>query len=266
MIRRLLLGVILWLAGSGPAVAQDTVFLSLTADATVVQTGQIYEAQVMVENVTDLWVAEFEITFDADQVYVFGTAAGSPMKPGPLLAGEIIAPRNRIVNNMLEYTVSLIAPAEPINGTGTLATFQIYPLRAGDIQFSFRRASLMQVSFQQTAEGRVPGEPQALTFTPVLLQLTAAGEAVPVPDEMTATPPPTLTPIAESLGTTPVATITAEPTLVNVTRAPATPTIAVPEALPSTTNPALIVALVFVIMTGISLLILLVIYLRRYRR
>jgi len=215
-------------------------------------------------------VADLEIAYDPAQVYIFGTAAGSPVQPGPLLTGDVIAPRNRVRGGLLEYTVSLIAPAEPIDGTGTIATFQIYPLRPGETQLSFQRASLMQVSFQNTAEGRAPDEPQPLPFTPVLLQVTAQGETVPVPDEVTATPPPTSTPIAESSETTPAATIPVEPTLVNITRAPATATAAAPDTPPAspaaTTNPALIVALVIVVVTGLGLLVMLWIYLRRYRR
>lgn len=264
------LGIMIGLLAGGATAAQEAIFISLTAATTSLQTGQTYEVEIVVENVVDLWAAEVEIGYDPDQLYIIGSSAGSPVQPGPLLPDSLIAPRNRVRSGVVQYTVALVAPAEPINGAGVIARFQVYPLRAGETQLQFRRARLARVSFEQTVQGRTPGEPQDLAFTPVLLSLTVQGDTVQPPAEMTATPPPTSTPIPESVDVTEVATRTVEPTLVNVTRAPVTPTIAVPDALPvppaQPTNPILIAALALLVIAGIGLLTMLLIYLRRYRR
>lgn len=246
------------------AAAQDEIFISLNAETASLQTGQPYEVQIVVENVVDLWVTDVEIAYDPDQLYIIGTASGSPVQPGPLLTGETIIPRNRTNADVVQYTVSLLNPAPPINGTGVVGTFQVYPLRAGETQLTFRRASLTRVSFEGTGESRTPGEPQALEFTPVLLQLRVEGESVPIPAEQTATPPPTATPIPDDTGAVVESTIPVQATLENVTRAPAAP--ATDAGATSASNPLLIGAIIVLVITGTGLLVLLVIYMRRYRR
>ncbi len=248
-----------------PAQAQATTFLSLNLDATTLQTGEIYTVQVVVENVSNLWIADVEISYDPTQLYVFGTRAGSPVEAGSFLRDNpILAPRNRVNENTVQYTVSLLAPAEPLQGTGVIGTFRIFPLRAGTTQLQFQRAELTGVIFQETSEGRVASDPIDIAFTPVLLDLSLQGEDVPVPPEVTATPRPSPTTIAEATEEA-FASVTPEPTLPNITRVPVTPTPApeVPTVL--TANPLALVALVVVVITGIGLLVLLVIYLRRYR-
>lgn len=250
-----------------PAVAQETTYISLSTASTTLQTGEIYEVQVLVENVRDLWVTSFEISYDPARLYIVGTRSGSPVQAGPLLADkETLVPRNRVELNRLRYTVSLLAPAEPINGTGVLATFRIAPLTPGPAQLLFRQANLTSVAFEQTAEGRSAGEPQSLAFTPVLLDLMIEGEPVGPPPEVTATPPPTSTPLAELTEEAAALTEDPEGTLVNITRAPATPAAPETQDAQDTQNPVLLGALALLVVSGIALLVLGWVYLRRYRR
>jgi hypothetical protein len=262
------LGVLAVLLLARPTLAQGEVFLSLSSSTPVLQTGEIYEIQIVVENVTDLWVTSMEIAYDPTRLYIMGTRSGSPVQPGPLLtAGQWITPRNAVDRDTLRYTVSLLAPAEPINGTGVLAIFRVAPLAAGPVQLAFRQANLTAVTFQQTAAGRSAGEPQRLDFTPVLLDLTVTGDPVSPPPEITATPPPTSTPLVEVTEEAPLAAPTDVPTLVNITRAPTVT--AEPQTTPSTAtspDPALILALAILGLSGLGLIVLLLIYLRRYRR
>ena len=247
--------------------AQDEVFISLNMETTTLQTGEFYEVQITVENVVDLWVTDVEIDYDPNQLYIIGTASGSPVRPGPLQTSETIIPRNRINADVLQYTVSLLNPAPPINGTGVIGTFVIYPLQAGETQLTFRRASLTRVSFEGTGAERTPQEPQSLAFTPVLLQLSAVGETVPIPAEETATPPPTNTPVEDTTGPVVEATRPVQSTLENITRVPVTPTPAGQAGEQTPANNTLLTGIVILlIVTGIGLLILLVIYMRRYRR
>lgn len=258
-----LLGIIPCLLLAFSAAAQEGTFISLNAETTTLQTGQVYEIQIVVENVVDLWAAELEIGYDPNLLYIIGTRSGSPVQPGPLLAGkQVLAPRNRVERDSIFYTVSLLAPEEPISGTGAFATLRVAPLQAGTTQLIFRQANLAAVSFQGTGDSRVAGEPQTLAVTPVLLELSAQGNPVEPPPEVTATPQPTPTLILPE--GTDESTAEVEPTLANITRAPAG--IPVPAESSSAPSPILIGAVVVLVITGLGLLALVIVYLRRYRR
>jgi hypothetical protein len=262
---RQLLCAVLALLVFYPAAAQDSAFISLNIETTAMQTGQVYEVQVVVENVVDLWVTSFEIGYDPALLYIIGTRSGSPVQPGALLSGrQTLVPRNRVERDSIAYTASLLAPEEPINGTGAIATFRVAPLQAGTTQLVFRQANLTAVSFEGTGMSLVAGDPQALAVTPVLLELSAQGEAVTPPPEVTATPQPTGTPILPEA--TDESTPEVEATLVNITRAPADIPTPVPADSSGAASPALLGALIVLVITGVGLLALAVIYLRRYRR
>lgn len=251
----------------GPAAAQDEVFISLSTETTTLQTGEFYEVQVLVENVRDLWLTSFEISYDPEQLYVVGTTSGTPVEAGPLLAdADTLVPRNRVERGRILYTVSLLAPAEPINGSGVIAAFRVVPLAAGSAQLVFRDANLTSVTFQDSAGQSVAGEPQDLAFTPVLLDLTIQGDAVTPPPEFTATPPPTSTPINE-ITEEPSTTAEADATLVNITRVPADQPTNVPPAVTADSGPpvrSIVIAMLAI--SGLALLLMAIVYVRRYRR
>jgi hypothetical protein len=253
------------ICGVYSAAAQEGAFISLNAETTTLQTGQVYEIQIVVENVVDFWATELQIGYDPTALYIIGTQSGSPVQPGALLAGrQTLVPRNRIERDALFYTVSLLAPEEPINGTGVIATFRAAPLRAGTTQLVFRQANLTAVTFQDTGSGRVAGEPQALAVTPVLLELSAQGDPVEPPSEATATPQPTSTPILAEADDE--STPEAGATLANITRAPADIPAPLPDSAASQTSPVLLGVAAVMLISGMALTALLLVYLRRYRR
>jgi hypothetical protein len=153
-----------------------------------------------------------------------------------------------------------------LQGTGVVGTFDIYPLRAGTAQLRFQRAELTGATFQQTDAGRVASDPIEIAFTPVLLDLTLLGPDVPIPPEVTATPPPSPSPVFEESTEEVLASITPEATLLNITRAPVTPTPVPAAAADAAMNPLIIVAIAVLVMTGLGLLVMVIVYLRRYRR
>lgn len=259
------IGAVLSLCGFRFAAAQEGAFISLSTETTTLQTGQVYEIQIVVENVVDLWAAELEIGYDPNLLYIIGTRSGQPVQPGALLSDkQVLAPRNRVEQDAIFYTVSLLAPEEPISGTGVLATLRVAPLQAGTTQLVFRQANLAAVTFQGTGESRVAGEPQTLAVTPVLLELSAQGETVAPPPEVTATPQPTPTLILPE--GTDEATAEVEATLANITRAPADIPTPVPAEASGLSSPIVIGAVVVLVITGVGLLALVFVYLRRYRR
>lgn len=199
--------------------AQSSTLLRLETATTNLQTGQTYEVSIRLDDAAEVWLADMQISYDPAMIYVMGTRSGSPVSQGALFdpASSAVI-RNEVQDGLVFYTTSLLAPAEPVNGSGVIGTLRIYPLAPGQTQLIFSRGQLSKAIFEVRDGQRVGVGSEALPFTPVLLDLSISGQAVEPPSEATATPLPTDTPI-------PAADIfpTQEPTLVNVTATPRTP-------------------------------------------
>jgi hypothetical protein len=206
-----------------------------------------------------------QINYDPEMIYVMGTRSGSPVSQGTLFnpsASAVI--RNEIRQGTILYTTSMLAPAQPINGSGIIGTLHIYPLAPGQTQLSFSRGELSKAIFEMRDGQRVGIGSEALTFTPVLLDLTISGQAVEPPAEATATPLPTETSIPAQADIF----ATEEPTLVNVTAAPRTTeplaTLEVPTASTDPRSPLpLILAIVVMLIGGVGTIITLILMRRR---
>jgi hypothetical protein len=205
--------------GLARVAAQATPVLSLTAATTTLQTGTTYPVDIRLDDVSDLWLASVEITYDPDYVYILGTQSGSPVKSGDLFdPAEASVIGNSVQNDTIMFTYSQFAPADPVNGSGVLGSIQIFPLQAGTTQLRFRKAELTKVHFEEQDGRRVGVSTSEIAFTPVLLELTITGEMVTPPPEHTATP--TASPTADVALLFVENSATPESTLVNVTAAP----------------------------------------------
>jgi hypothetical protein len=247
--------------------AQEGAFLSLETDTTALQTGQFYEVRIRIDGVTDFWSANIDIAYDSSLIYVIGTRSGSPVQQGQFFSpGPAVIVRDFVKNDHITYTVSLLAPAEPLTGGGIIGTFRIYPLAPGSAPVLFSQADLVKVKYVETDTGTTR-EPEEFGFTPVLLDLTITGDPVEPPPEATATPVPTMTPSPGAQSTIVAATV--EPTLVNVTAVPRTPTLEVtvmPETADQGDNSALTIAIIVLGISGIVLLLLGLVWLRSRRK
>jgi hypothetical protein len=244
--------------------AQQPATLSLEIASTDVQTGQYYDVNLRVDGITELWVADFQIHYDPALLYVVGTKAGSPIQQGALFTpGLSVVMRNFVESDTLIYTISQLAPADPISGGGVVGTFRIYPLAPGMTQVLFSRVEVTHITFVETDQGRVGTDPQPIPFTPVLLELNITGSPVPAPSEATATPTPSPTPVP----VIPEGVATEEPTLVNVTTAPRTPeppaTLVVPAE--SSSSSSLAIAVLITTAAGVGLVVILIVYWRSRR-
>jgi hypothetical protein len=211
------IGALLIAVGSWPVIAQEPTYLSLATPATNLSTGQEYEVSIQIENVPELWMANLEIQYDPEMIFVLGTRAGSPVQLGSFFTpGASIEIRNLVQNDLLLYTASQLAPADLLQGSGVLGTFRIYPLAPGTTTLTFRQAELFTVTFTGEGEERAGTDSSPVPFTSILLELTISGDPVEPPSEATATPEPTATPDNFSAAVVP----TREPTLANVTRPP----------------------------------------------
>lgn len=266
-----LLILCLWAAGAVTAQEDEPLpQVSLRTDETALMTGQFYTVRIDVEGIDRLWLADVEVEYDPAVLFIAGTNSGSPITAGDLMpSASAINIFNRAVDGTLKYTRSMLAPAEPVSGSGTLGTFRIFPLQAGDVQLRFTLADMLYVEFTETEAGeRVGNDPERLDVQPVLLTLSITGDTVTPPPEQTATP--TVTPTDE-----PAVTAEAEETitpsvtpLVNVTAAPVTPTPL--ELIPELdgedntgADPIILVGIGLVVLAGLGLLVLFIMGRRR---
>jgi hypothetical protein len=232
------------------AAQEQPATLSLEIDTPSLQTGQTYDVNIRVANSPDLWLADVQISYDPNLVYVMGTRSGSPVQVGELFAGtgSVIA-RNTVQGASINFTVSKAGEVAPAVGNGIIGSFRIYPLVSGTTRLLFSSGDLRQLN--AALDGTNP-----IAFTPVLLELTITGDTVAIPDEATATPEPTATATSAAAGEV-SARATGVPTLVNVTAAPQTPEpITATETQSSPTIPLMSIgiALVVIALVGLGLL------------
>ncbi len=249
-----------------PVAAQEQTFLSLEAPATTLQTGQEYEITIRIEGAPEVWLADVAIAYDPDLLYVIGTRAGSPVQSGTFFTPEsIFIARNNVQSGEIKYTISLLAPANPVSGSGVIGTFRIFPIAPGTTQLRFNSADLTMLVFSGEGEQRIGTDPFIVPVTPVLLDLNITGDAVEPPSEATATPMPTETATSAFIPGDQGAT--AEPTLVNVTAAPRTPealaTLEAPAANAGSGSLALALAIGVMVIGAIGTVIVLVMMRRR---
>jgi hypothetical protein len=265
-----LTAVLLCLLCAGAMSAQDAPpVISLEMGDTALQTGQPYEVSLRLDNAADIWLADVTISYDPALVYVIGTQSGSPLGQGDLFAPEAVVLFNRVDRGQVRYLISQLAPADPISGGGVVARFRIYPLSAGQTQLTISAAELTRVTFAVGADGqRTASSPEPVAPAVTVLDLTITGETVEPPPEATATPTPTATatPFVPELADTPVPTATLE--VVTVAPRTATPTPEAVSAAPEDAGgaqPLVIVLAAVVVITGLALVAMLVLYVRRRR-
>lgn len=243
-----------------PIQAQEALQISLDAPSTALQTGQEYEITLRVTGADQVWLLNVEVEYDPALLYIIGTQSGSPVRQGALFNREqSVVVRNNIQRTKLNYTISMLAPADPASGDGIVGVFRIYPLTAGTTTLRFSRAEAVRVQFSGEGDQRTAGEQENLTVTPVLLELTISGDTVQPPSEATATPEPTATP--DPRAGRPIGTqIPEEAPLVNVTAAPQVANDTTGE---SASNLPLILAIVVMGIGGLGSIALFIMWLRR---
>lgn len=257
-----------------PFQAQDegsSTFLSLRSAALEMETGTFYTVRIDVENVESFWATDITVSYDPTHLYIIGTERGSPVQAGDLWGEQPIFGLRNMVNEQqgeMRYAASLLNPADPVSGSGTLGTFQVVPLLAGDTQLTFASADLASVTFvidEETGERRSEGT-QRIAFTAELLQVSITGDPATPPPEVTATPTATATD-DPALSRTEV---TAPPTateLVNVTAAPRSPTPEPTDEVPAQSAPdsstLLLLAVGLVVVSIVGIVVLFLVYRRR---
>jgi LysM repeat protein len=233
-------------AHPGGGARAQTPNIRVMPGAPTIGVGQTVVVSVTMDNITNLYAAEFHLQFDPAIVEVVDAntgAAGVQITPGSFLSPDIIA-QNQANNALgtIDFAISQRAPRAPVSGSGTLATITFRGKATGNSAVAFTSVALSnnvgapiaavgQNGTITVGEAAAPASP-----TPTA---TAVPAATPVP---TATPLPTHTPTAvppTPTGTLPAPTPTGTPAPATPTRtpAPATPTRTPAPATPVPTQP-----------------------------
>jgi hypothetical protein len=164
--------------------------LSLKPATTDFKTGESYDVAIRLDHAADVWVADLELHFDSELVHVVGTS-GHPIREGELFdrSASVIV-RYTASEGRVTFTISMLAPASPVTGSGVVGSFRLYPLAPGTTRIRFAQAALTRAVFGDRKGRRVGTGSQSLpvTFTP--LDLTITGRRFAPPDDPPDPPDP----------------------------------------------------------------------------
>ncbi len=184
------------------------------------------EVAIRIENVTRLYGVEVHLTFDPNYLEI---QDADPDKPGvQLQTGAFPAPdfvvQNQAdnVQGTIDYAISQLAPREPVDGGGVLATITVKTKGEGSSWLAFTGAKLANTDGQQipaetldsevvVAVGALSVQPTATAAEP---EITPTVEGPPTETPVViAMPLPTQVPTAVPSPTEPPPSATAEPTV-----------------------------------------------------
>jgi LysM repeat protein len=187
-----------------------------------IEGGQTTTADIVIEDVAELWGAEIELRFNPALLQVQDAdpgAEGVQIQPGSFPSPDFVA-ENRVDNatGIVNYVVTQLAPKEPVKGSGVLAsiTFQGMSQGSSDLTISVAKLATNQgqpilAAFQA---GRIAVGIEMATLTAVS----------PSPMPPTASPTPQVTSAAAQPETaTPAPQVTPTATPPEATAAPTLP-------------------------------------------
>jgi hypothetical protein len=144
---------------SAQALAQDgaTVYLQQIEAADGILT-----VDVIAENVTDMYGAEFHLKYDPQMVSVQDAnpnQQGVQIQPGTLLAPEkgfVVANTVNEAEGTVGFALTLLNPAPPVTGSGPLARVTFNVLQSGPVTIEVERAKLVAIDLQTIPSQTVP--------------------------------------------------------------------------------------------------------------
>jgi len=163
-------------------VAAITMVVTLSAQAQAQQGANVYVqsveqvegrlvVDVIAENVTDMYGAEFQLRYDPT---VFAVQDADPnregiqIEPGTLLPankGFVVANQVNEVEGLITFALTLLNPAPPATGTGPLARVTFTVLQNSPSTIQVEKAKLVAVNLQT-----IPSQTAPLTFDGAALQ------------------------------------------------------------------------------------------------
>jgi len=164
--------------------AESKAILGLETNSTDLKTGRFYDVDIRLQGAEDVWVADIELQYDPELVYIVGTTTGQPVRQGELFDRETsIVVRNEVSGDRILYTLSMLAPAAPIRGNGVIGWFRIYPLAPGTTRIVAGPVALHKALFKEEAGRRVGAGAEPVPVTSVPIELTLTGRPFAPPDD-----------------------------------------------------------------------------------
>ena len=232
--------------------------VQLSPDKTQAAAGDTVTVTVNVTGAVGVYGGSFKLSYDPQAFEVVQTD-NKPVTPGAFFANEPgFALRNAVDTSAgtIEYAITLMQPAKPVDGGGVLATFTLHALKDAPVTISAASASFVAPEFKQV-DGHLVA--QKVNQVPAQVQGAATSSApAPAPVENTAPSAAnaaSVQPVVADQNQNAV-TMFSNPQL----NAPAADNAANPGVIPATTvahtdNAVSVAAIVFLIM-GIVLLTL----------
>jgi LysM repeat protein len=213
-----------------PVAAQQGSVVRLQPASVQLNVNDVTNLEIRIDNVTDLVAADVAVQFDPAILQVQDVNSsqdGVQIQPGDFPAPEFLV-RNVVSNTvgLINYTVSDLAPFQPVGGSGLLATIRFQAVAQGSSAVSLSEAILVNSQTQS-----IPVERQAGQITVGQGGPTSTPTNTPLPGEATATFTPMPIPGTE----TPIL-VTATPIPPTATNTPAPTNTSTPLPTPTATN------------------------------
>ncbi len=160
--------------------------ISLTTDKTTINKDEQFKVNIDVNGVADLYAADVRLQFDNSKLEVVDSnpnLPGTQIEIGKFLdpsAGQGFVAQNSADNaaGRISYAVTLLSPAKPVTGGGTLATITFKAKDAGAPTISFLNALLTK---QDNSTINAQSRPLGAGIQPVQPGGAAQATAAPAP-------------------------------------------------------------------------------------
>lgn len=145
--------------------------LQLTPDKAQAVAGDTVTVSVNVAGAVGVYGGSFKLSYDPQSFEVV-QADGKAVAPGAFFANEPgFALRNAVdpAAGTIEYAITLMQPAKPVNGDGILGTFTLHVLKDAPVAFTAINASFVAPEFKE-----VDGHMVAQKVNQVMAQVQGA--------------------------------------------------------------------------------------------
>jgi hypothetical protein len=173
------------------ASAQSISVVRFEPSETILQPGETTRVTLWIEAAAEIYGVEIHLTYDAASVMIVDGDQGTPgiqLVPGDFLSSEAIFEVANEADNELGqaiYAATLLAPAEPATGEGTLLAFDLLAVAGAEDTLSLSSVILASpdglalATDVRDAHITVTGEPAPATATPTGAQVERPSPTVP---------------------------------------------------------------------------------------
>ena len=140
---------VLWFSLLNPVAAQDQTPTQVYLQNVPVQDEKLLVVNIVLAEIHDLYGAEVQLRYDPAQMKVRDENSrleGVQITPGPLLASDarfVATNRADLESGQIDFVFTLLKPATPLQGDGTLATIAFEILDAGPYLIEVSRVQLV---------------------------------------------------------------------------------------------------------------------------